>query len=74
MLWYFVLLKVLKSTFIFDWVNFLVCIYFFNLQYTLLDLLSKVQASETELLEALKKIDALEIDGGLNCLPIDQIS
>jgi len=44
------------------------------LQYSLLDLLSKVQASETELLEALKKIEALEIDGELHCLPIDQIT
>ncbi|XP_020613856.1 sister chromatid cohesion protein DCC1-like [Orbicella faveolata] len=42
--------------------------------YSLLDLLSKVQASETELLEALRKIEALEIDGGLHCLLIDQIS
>lgn len=49
--------------------------YFFSiLQYSLLDLLSKVQASEKELLEALKKIEALEIDGGLHCLPVDQNS
>ncbi|KAJ7373842.1 Sister chromatid cohesion protein DCC1 [Desmophyllum pertusum] len=39
--------------------------------YTLLDLLSKVQASETELLEALKKIGALEIDGCWRLLDAD---
>ena len=49
-------------------------LFFFNLQYSLLDLLSKVQASETELLEALNKIEALEIDGGLHFLPMDQNS
>ena len=43
-------------------------------QYSLLDLLSKVQASEKELLEALKKIEAIEIDGGFCCLPMDQNS
>lgn len=36
---------------------------FFPCQHTLADLLSKVQASETEILEALKKIEALEING-----------
>lgn len=64
---------------IFDFLHFLACplllLFFSILQYTFVDLLSKVQASETELLEALKKIKALEIDGGFNCLPIDhQIS
>ena len=47
-------------------------LFFSILQYSLLDLLSKVQASETQLLEALKKIEALEIDGGLHCLPMDK--
>lgn len=52
--------------------NFHACVFFFSiLQYSLLDLLSKVQASEKELLEALKKIEALEIDGWLHCWPID---
>ena len=35
----------------------------FSFQHTLSDLLSKVQASEAELLDALNKIGALEIDG-----------
>lgn len=39
--------------------------------YTLYDLLSKVQASEAELLEALKKIEALEIDGHWRLLDAD---
>jgi len=39
--------------------------------YSLLDLLSKVQASETELLEALRKIEALEIDGHWRLLDTD---
>ena len=39
------------------------CSYFFLCQHTLADLLSKVQASETEILEALKKIEALEVNG-----------
>lgn len=43
------------------------------MQYSLLDLLSKVQASEKELLEALKKIEALEINGGFHCLPVEQL-
>lgn len=50
-------------------------IYFsFIFQYTLSDLLTKVQASEAELLEALKKVKAIEIDGGLNWLPRNNIS
>jgi len=40
-------------------------------RYTFVDLLSKVQASETELLEALKKIKALEIDGYWRLLDTD---
>ena len=43
---------------------------YFIFQYTLSGLLSKVQASETELLEALKKIGAIEIDGGLKLINI----
>lgn len=35
----------------------------FFFQYTLSDLLSKVQASKAELLDALMKMEALEIDG-----------
>lgn len=50
-------------------VNLLVFIFLSFFQYTLSDLLSKVQASEAELLEALKKIKAIEIDGGLDWLP-----
>ena len=54
------------------WIFLCIILFFSILQYSLLDLLTKVQASETELLEALKKIEALEIDGGLHCLPIDR--
>ncbi|XP_029199227.2 sister chromatid cohesion protein DCC1-like [Acropora millepora] len=39
--------------------------------HTLADLLSKVQASETEILEALKKIEALEINGHWRLLDTD---
>ncbi|KAL9980866.1 hypothetical protein ACROYT_G009505 [Oculina patagonica] len=39
--------------------------------YTLSDLLTKVQASEAELLEALKKVKAIEIDGHWRLLDAD---